>query len=94
MNPSRVNPNLARLAALAEKLGPLLDRTAFVGGSATGLLLTDPGSAPARPTLDVDAIIAVASYFEFTLLETQLREFGFHQSHAEVIRSAAGGVAI
>ncbi len=55
----------------------------FVGGSVTGLLVTDPAAAPVRPTLDVDAIIAIASYAEFTELESRLRSLGFHQSLAE-----------
>jgi hypothetical protein len=77
------NPNLARLATAAEKLEPLLDQIAFVGGCVTGLLLTDPAAAPARPTLDVDAIVAIASYAEFTVLENRLRELGFDQPHTE-----------
>src|SRR5208337_3643718 len=77
------NPNLAQLAAAAAKLEPLLDRIAFVGGCVTGLLITDPAAAPVRPTLDVDAIIAIASYAEFTLLENRLRKLGFRESRAE-----------
>jgi predicted nucleotidyltransferase len=77
------NPNLAQLLAAAAKLEPLLDRIAFVGGCVTGLLLTDPAAAPVRPTLDVDAIVAIGSYVEFTLLENRLRDLGFHQPHAE-----------
>jgi len=77
------NPNLAHLADAARKLTPLLDQIAFVGGCVTGLLLTDPAAAPVRPTLDVDAIVAIASYEEFTLLEDRLRDLGFHQSLAE-----------
>jgi predicted nucleotidyltransferase len=83
VNPVDKNPNLARLATAAEKLEPLLGRIAFVGGCATGLLLTDPAAAPVRPTLDVDAIVAIGSYAEFTLLENRLRDLGFHQPHAE-----------
>ena len=49
----------------------------------TGLLLTDPAAAPVRPTLDVDAIVAIASYAEFTLLENRMRELGFRESRAE-----------
>jgi predicted nucleotidyltransferase len=79
------NPNLARLASTAKKLAPLLDRIAFVGGSVTGLLLTDHAAAPVRPTLDVDAIVAIASYAEFTDLEKRLRELGFHQPISEGI---------
>ncbi len=83
MNIPVSNPNLARLASTAKRLAPLLDRIAFVGGSITGLLLTDPAAAPVRPTLDVDAIVAIASYADFTDLETRLRELGFHQPHSE-----------
>lgn len=83
MNSPRSNPNLARLAEAAKRLAPLLDQIAFVGGCVTGLLLTDPAAAPVRPTLDVDAIVAIASYDEFTELENRLRDLGFHHSLAE-----------
>ncbi len=83
MNRTGKNPNLARLATAAKKLEPLLDQIAFVGGCVTGLLLTDPAAAPVRSTLDVDAIVAISSYEEFTLLEGRLRDLGFHQPHAE-----------
>lgn len=83
MNAPPQNPNMAQLVSAAEKLVPLLDRIAFVGGCATGLLLTDPAAAPVRPTLDVDAIVAISSYLEFTLLEDHLRGLGFHQPHSE-----------
>jgi hypothetical protein len=83
LNISQSNPNLVRLAEAAKKLAPLLDQIAFVGGCVTGLLLTDPAAAPVRPTLDVDAIVATASYADFTILENRLRELGFHQPHAE-----------
>lgn len=83
MNTPVSNPNLARLAGTARKLAPLLDQIVFVGGSVTGLLVTDPAAAPVRPTLDVDAIVALASYKDFTDLENRLRELGFHQSLAD-----------
>jgi predicted nucleotidyltransferase len=83
VNIRAANPNLAQLVAAAAKLEPLLDQIAFVGGCVTGLLLTDPAAAPVRPTLDVDAIVAIASYAEFTLLEKRVRELGFRESHAE-----------
>jgi hypothetical protein len=34
---------------------------AFVGGCATGLLLTDAAASPVRATLDVDVIVEVAT---------------------------------
>ena len=79
MSTSASNPNFERLALAAQKLAPLLDRIAFVGGCVTGFLLTDPAAAEVRPTLDVDAIIAIASYAEFTHLENTLRGLGFRQ---------------
>ncbi len=83
MNVRPENPNLAQLIAAAERLKPLLDQIAFVGGCVTGLLLTDPAAAPVRPTFDVDAIVEIGSYAEFTLLEARLRDLGFRESHAE-----------
>jgi predicted nucleotidyltransferase len=77
------NPNLDQVVAAAAKLRPLLNQIAFVGGCVTGLLLTDPAAAPVRPTLDVDAIVAIASYAEFTVLERCMRELGFRESRAE-----------
>ena len=65
--------------AAVTALGPLLDRIMFVGGCATGLLLTDPAAAPVRATLDVDVIVEAVSYLEYAALESQLRQLGFHQ---------------
>ncbi len=83
MMPEAQNPNAQMLAAAVEKLVPLLDRIVFVGGCATGLLITDPGASPVRPTLDVDAIIDLASYAQFADLENRLQDLGFQPSHAE-----------
>jgi hypothetical protein len=74
------NPNETLLLSAAEKSAPLLNRIAFVGGCATGLLVTDPAADPVRRTLDVDAIVAVASYRELISLEESLRQCGFHES--------------
>lgn len=75
------NPNADLLLAAARKLDPLLDRIVFLGGCAAGLLITDPGAAPVRPTLNVDAIVEIASYTEFMALEARLRQLGFEQPH-------------
>jgi predicted nucleotidyltransferase len=83
MSDPHQNPNLAQLLAAAAKLEPLSDQIAFVGGCVTGLLLTDPAAAPVRPTLDVDAIVAIGSSMEFTILENRLRDLGFDHSHSE-----------
>jgi hypothetical protein len=77
------DPNVGLLLSAIEKLVPLLDQIVFVGGCAVGLLITDPGAAPVRPTVDVDAIVEIASYAELVALEVRLRGLGFEQPHAE-----------
>lgn len=83
MSVHRPNPNVTRLLRAATKLAPILDQLVFVGGAVTALLLTDPAAAPVRPTLDVDAIIALTSYAQFTILERRLLDLGFHLSQQE-----------
>jgi hypothetical protein len=56
------DPNLDLLTAAADALGPLLDELLLVGGCAAGLLVTDPGVAPIRPTLDVDLVVEARTY--------------------------------
>ena len=69
--------NRAMLSAVADRLGPLLDRVVFVGGCATGLLVTDKTAPPIRSTEDVDVISQVASYYEYQQLAQELRHLGF-----------------
>jgi hypothetical protein len=77
------NPNYAQFVSAVTRLEPLLDQIAFVGGCVIGLLITDPGAAPVRTTLDVDAIVEISSYAEFAVLGDRLRHLGFRESHAE-----------
>lgn len=74
------DPNLDLLRAMALALGPLCERLVFVGGCATGLLLTNPAAAGVRPTEDVDAIIEVASLAGYHALQPLLAERGFKQT--------------
>jgi hypothetical protein len=53
--------NLELLEITAERLRPLLHEIVFVGGCATGLLVTDPGAAPVRRTYDVDGFPALSA---------------------------------
>ncbi|HED63972.1 MAG TPA: hypothetical protein ENJ09_00295 [Planctomycetes bacterium] len=73
------DPNLAHLEAAAEALGPLLDDLCLVGGCAAGLLITDPGADPVRPTLDVDLIVEVTGYIPYRGFCEKLIERGFEQ---------------
>ena len=72
-----MNPNLEILYAAVHRLGPLADAMVFLGGCATGLLLTDSAAAPVRATLDVDAIVEVASLLDYHKLAEKLRARGF-----------------
>jgi predicted nucleotidyltransferase len=76
---SRADPNRAILARAVDRLGELADRMVFVGGCATGLLITDPAAAPIRATRDVDTLVEVASRQEYYRLAEQLRAKGFRE---------------
>jgi hypothetical protein len=66
------NPNLGLLIAMAQALGPLRERVVFVGGCATGLLMSQPALADIRPTEDVDAIVEVATLAGYHRLTQEL----------------------
>lgn len=51
------NPNLDILLIAVKQLAELSDEMVFLGGCATGLLITDPAAPPIRVTRDVDAIV-------------------------------------
>jgi predicted nucleotidyltransferase len=86
------------LASVAQALGDeLLQRVAFVGGCVVGLLLTDTYSRQqVRTTDDVDLIVDVVSYAEYTQLEKHLRSRGFVVSMQDEIncRWRLGGLIV
>jgi hypothetical protein len=73
MSPVPENPNAELLLSAVEKLAPLLNRIAFIGGCATGLLVSDPGAAPVRTTFDVDVIVELVSTVGFAFADELLR---------------------
>src|SRR5947208_1859448 len=75
--------NMERLIAAARLLKPLLNELVFVGGCATGLLITDPAAPSVRPTFDVDAIAEIASYAEYADFSDRLRGIGFLEDTSE-----------
>jgi hypothetical protein len=77
------DPNSEQLLAVARKLRPLLDDLVFVGGCATGLLITDTSAPSVRPTFDVDAIAEVSTYSEYVTLAERLRDCGFSEDSSE-----------
>ena len=77
------NPNLELLAGIAHAMGPLCEQVVFVGGCATGLLISQPLVADARATEDVDAIVEVATLVGYHALADQLMARGFKQTMAD-----------
>ena len=75
--------NLELLLAMSRALGPLRDRLVFVGGCATGLLVTNPAAADVRATEDVDAIVEVGTLAAYHALGPLLSERGFKQTMEE-----------
>jgi len=71
------NPNLEILETTVHRLGSVADKMVFLGGCATGLLLTDPAVPPIRGTQDVDVIVEVASLLDYHRLTEKLRGRGF-----------------
>lgn len=67
----------------AEKLKILTKEMVFVGGCATGLLLTDQAASPIRATIDVDVLVEVATLVEYYSLSEQLRRLGFIEDTRE-----------
>ncbi len=77
------NQNLELLKVAAKLLEPVLDELVFVGGCATGLLVSDEAAAEVRPTFDVDAIVEITSYVEYTTFGERLHELGFTEDASE-----------
>ncbi len=71
------NPNVKILMRAVELLGLMADDLVFLGGCATGLLITDPAAPPVRVTRDVDVITEVASRSDYYQLGKCLRSRGF-----------------
>jgi predicted nucleotidyltransferase len=69
--------NRELLINAARLLRPLLDEVVFVGGSVTGLLITDSAAGDPRATRDVDAIAAITSYPAYVTFGERLRALGF-----------------
>lgn len=92
MNPN--DPNASLIVAVANALGELRSELVFVGGCATGLLITDQGRPPVRPTTDVDLITEIASHTEFYRLSERLRGAGFKESTELICRWQLGALTV
>jgi predicted nucleotidyltransferase len=87
----------APVRVVAARLGELRDRVVFVGGAIRGLLITDPGAAPERPTDDVDVVVEVTSAAGLYALGDELRAIGFREDTspgAPICRWLVDGVKV
>ncbi len=73
------NPNIEIMELAVACLGALADEMVFLGGCATGLLITDPLAPPSRATNDVDVICEVASLLDYQRLSKRLRAVGLRE---------------
>ena len=72
-----VNPNIEILQEAIDLLGPLAGELVFLGGCATGLLITDPAAPSPRVTMDVDVIVEVGHLLGYYKFCERLKERGF-----------------
>ena len=80
MNPR--DPNVQQLQLVAQALGHLRETLVFVGGCATGILITDDARPPVRATQDVDLIAEITTKAELYELASELRKLGFQEDPA------------
>jgi len=72
-----LDPNRAMLLRVAQALGDLRESLVFVGGCATGLLVTSIRAQMLRPTDDVDMVAQAATAQEYHNVEKRLQARGF-----------------
>jgi predicted nucleotidyltransferase len=80
------DPNVLLVEFVVRSLGGLCERFVFVGGSATGLLITDAARPPVRVTKDVDVIAEIASLVSYYELQSELKRIGFREDSDVVCR--------
>lgn len=80
-----VDPNVHMVEQVADALGPLAQDLVFVGGCATGLLLSDQGRAQIRATIDVDLVAEITGLGEYYALSARLRESGFIEHPEDLV---------
>lgn len=91
------NPNLEILEIAVQALGELSDALVFVGGCATGLLVTRIRTNQIRATEDVDVVTEVATITEYHGVEAKLASCGFKHDtspDAPICRWLGAGVTL
>lgn len=71
------DPNLEILVLIAHALGDLCESLVFVGGCATGLLVTAQRAQIIRATQDVDVVVRALSIADYHAMEREIASRGF-----------------
>ncbi len=74
-----LHQSLVRIKAIATLLGELNKEVVFVGGATVALYVPEPAASETRPTDDVDIVVEIATYADYTQIEKQLLACGFQQ---------------
>ena len=77
------DPNLLILLPIVEALGDLCESLVFVGGCATGLLVTAQRAQSIRPTMDVDVVAHAVSITKYHAMERELEARGFRHDMSD-----------
>lgn len=91
------DPNLAMLEIVVHALGDLCESLVFIGGCATGLLVTSVRTQQIRVTEDVDVVARVATIAAYHRIEAQLTQRRFKHDispEAPICRWIGAGVTL
>jgi hypothetical protein len=69
--------NVQRLEVIVDGFGELAKDSIFIGGACTQFYVENPGLHDFRPTKDIDCIVKVNTYREFSAYADELRKLGF-----------------
>jgi predicted nucleotidyltransferase len=88
--------NRLRLKAVARQLAELNEQVVYVGGATASLYVNPAMATEARPTIDIDVVIELASYADYALLDEKLRKKGFQneQSAGVICRYTMPGILL
>ena len=75
------HPSILMLEKAANILRPLKQRIIFTGGATIALYLDEISAEDARPTIDVDCVLEIASKRSYYSLAETLRQLGLQESH-------------
>ena len=91
------DPNLLILMPIVHALGDLCESLVFVGGCATGLLITVQRAQTIRATLDVDVVVHAITIADYHAMERAVEGRGFRHDlsdEAPICRWVMNGVLL